>query len=706
MTPEPDRLRAQVRELAERWRVSGRYRPACDAWLRGYDPQFSAELGRQGWIGITWPREAGGSARSHTARLVITEELLRAGAPVAAHWIADRQIGPAILRYGTRELRQEFLPRIAAAEVTFCLGMSEPDAGSDLAAVRTTARRDGGGWRIRGRKIWTSHAHRASHAYVLARTDGTGGKHEGLTEFVVDMGSEGVSVSPIVDLAGEHHFNEVVFDDVYVPERWVIGTVGDGWRQVTSQLAYERGGPERVLSTYPLLVALLEDGRRRDDEGALAEIGRLVARLAGLRRMCWDIARAMDEGRAPVREAATLKYLGTEFERDVTETARDLVGTPPAPDGTEVWRLLAEATLAGPGFTIRGGSSEVLLSIIAKQEGRAEGRTVNDGALLAGAVDDVLGSAGEDAGRDLPPVWDTVLEAGWPFVGVPEELGGSGGTAGDLVTIIARAARHPVRIPLVETALAAWVLARAGRADLLDGLRVAAVAVPDVPAPWAHAADLLVWCGPDGTALLDPRADTVTIERSTNIAGEPRDHVHVQAVDATPLPEAPGATEIRARAGLLRAAACVGAAAAALDLTRRHVTVREQFGRPLARIPAVASAVAVMAGEIGQAAAALDRAVRVHDGGGDTSAATAAARVCAGRAATTVARLSHQVHGAIGITREYPLHIHTRRLWAWRDEDGAEHLWAVALGTAAAGGTEQQLWDVLTAVPAAPDPNI
>lgn len=333
---------------------------------------------------------------------------------------------------------------------------------------------------------------------------------------------------------------------------------------------------------------------------------------------------------------------------------------------------------------------------------------MSEDALLTGAVDDVLGSAGEDAGRDLPPVWDTVLEAGWPFVGVPEERGGSGGTVADLVTIVSRAARHPVRIPLAETALAAWVLAAAGRGDLLDGLRVAAVAVPDAPTAWARAADLIVWCGPDGAALLDPRTDPVTIERGENIAGEPRDRVRAQTT-VTPLTDAPGIGEIRARAGLLRAAACVGAAGAALDLTRRHVTVREQFGRPLARIPAVASAVAIMAAELGQAAAALDRAVRVHDqgtGGGEASAATAAARVCAGRAATTVARLSHQVHGAIGITREYPLHVCTRRLWAWRDEDGTEHSWAAALGTAAADGAEQQLWDVLTAVPATPDPHV
>ncbi|MQA83551.1 MAG: acyl-CoA dehydrogenase [Streptosporangiales bacterium] len=372
--------RAAVRALAREWLDAGRYRPGCDAWLRGHDPDFTRELAKRGWIGITWPRHLGGAYRSHAARLVITEELLRAGAPVAAHWIADRQIGPAILSYGTPKLQQEFLPGIAAGELTFCLGMSEPEAGSDLAAVRTAATRVPGGWRISGRKIWTSHAHESSHAYVLARSERTERKHEGLTEFIVDMRSDGVSVSPIVDLAGRHHFNEMVFDEVFVDDDRVIGTVGEGWSQVTAQLAYERGGPERVLSTYPLLAALVEATRpaaaKRPDGAAAREVGTLVARLAALRRMCWEVARAMDEGRAPVREAAVLKYLGTQFERDVIEAGRQVLDRPPRlagggdDEGDEAARLLGEAVLAAPGFSIRGGTSEILLTIIARGETR------------------------------------------------------------------------------------------------------------------------------------------------------------------------------------------------------------------------------------------------------------------------------------------------------------------------------------------------
>jgi acyl-CoA dehydrogenase len=361
-------LRGEVRTLIREWRDAGRFTPRADAWLRGYDRAFTLALAERGWIGLTWPSALGGGGRSNLARLVVTEELLRAGAPVAAHWIADRQIGPAILRSGTRELQEEMLPRIAAGEATFCLCMSETEAGSDLAAVRTKATRADGGWLLDGAKIWTSQAHRSEYAYVLVRTSADGEKHEGLTELIADMSAEGVTVRPIVDLQGEHHFNEVLFSDVFVPDRWVIGEVGGGWRQVTEQLAFERGGPERVLSTYPLFEALLDALRSGGDRADLVVVGDLAARAMALRQMVWDVALAMDRGEAPIREAAMLKQLGTAFEQDVAEQARHVLGVVPRPPGPEPADLLGDALLASPGFTIRGGTSEVLLGIIARSE--------------------------------------------------------------------------------------------------------------------------------------------------------------------------------------------------------------------------------------------------------------------------------------------------------------------------------------------------
>lgn len=357
-------LRAVVRDLTDEWLDAGRYVPRSDCWLRSFDPEFSRALASRGLIGITWPTEFGGSGLNARARLVVTEELLRAGAPVAAHWIGDRQIGPAVLRHGTRRLQEELLPGITRADFVFCLGMSEPTAGSDLAAVRTVAKPVPGGWSVTGRKTWTSNAHRATHGYLLARTDASGRKHEGLTEFVVDMGAPGVEVTPIWDMSGEHHFNEVTFDDVFVPDHRVIGSVGGGWRQVVEQLSFERGGPERVLSSYPLLSVAVDHLRRTGNDRWDGDLGKLIARLTSLRTYCWSVAEALDAGQAPVGDAARLKYLGTEFEIDVIEFARR-IGLDQARDSD-----LSQALLASPGFSIRGGSSAVLLSIVAKSEAR------------------------------------------------------------------------------------------------------------------------------------------------------------------------------------------------------------------------------------------------------------------------------------------------------------------------------------------------
>ena len=358
-------LRAEVRALIDDWRRSAHDGPRCDAWLSGYDPDFSRRLGRAGFLGMSWSATYGGSDRTFRDRFVVTEELLRAGAPVSAHWIADRQIGPAIAELGSQTLRRELLPAIARGEACVCLGMSEPESGSDLASVRTRLEPDGDDYRLHGQKIWTSNAHVADHAYVLARTDASGSRHEGLTECIVAMDQPGIEVRPITDLRGQQHFNEVFFDGAHVPADRIIGEVGQGWRQVTSQLSFERGGPERVLSTYPLLAAALA-ALDPHDQHARVVLGPLVARLAALRSMAWTVAGHMDDGRAPVAEAAALKLLGTRFEVDVIEATRQLSGGVVAPEDPRapLWR---DALLASPGFTIRGGTTEVLATILARR---------------------------------------------------------------------------------------------------------------------------------------------------------------------------------------------------------------------------------------------------------------------------------------------------------------------------------------------------
>jgi acyl-CoA dehydrogenase len=359
------RLRVEVRAFLADARERGMYRPHCDSWMSAHSPEFSGALGARGWIGMTWPREYGGAERTELERLVVNEELLAAGAPVAAHWFADRQIGPALLRNGTDEQRRSYLPAMVRGERFFAIGMSEPDSGSDLASVRTTATRTPGGWRVRGRKIWTSHAHRAHHLLALVRTSplDPDARHAGLSQLIIDTNAAGLEISPIHSLDGQSHFAEVVFDDVDVPDTAVLGREGAGWAQVTAELANERSGPERFLSTAPLLFELVA----RHGPVADSEIGSLFAELQTLRVLSRQVAESLQRGDSPVLQAALVKDLGTRFETKVVDAVRRL--HPVKPDlesDDDLTRLFAEAVLHGPDSTLRGGTSEILRGIIAR----------------------------------------------------------------------------------------------------------------------------------------------------------------------------------------------------------------------------------------------------------------------------------------------------------------------------------------------------
>lgn len=360
-------LRREVRDFIAQELAAGSFVPCCDSWLAGFDPEFSQRVGSRGWIGTTFPKHYGGSGTGPLARFVIAEELLAAGAPVAAHWIADRQSGPSIIRFGTEQQRQRYLPGIARGELYFAIGMSEPDAGSDLAGVRTRAVRVDGGWLISGTKVWTSHAHSAHHMLTLVRTSppDAAARHAGLSQFIVDLKSPGVQCSPIRLMSGAHHFNEVVLDGVFASDDQVLGTVGAGWAQVTHELANERSGPERILSTFPLLEAA------RSALAGTAEGRRLMARLTAdlwtLRAMSIAVAAELEAGRAPTIEAAIVKETGTRFERDLVHAVAEVLGTEPDPEADGILpRMLAGALLQAPGFTLRGGTSEILRGIIAK----------------------------------------------------------------------------------------------------------------------------------------------------------------------------------------------------------------------------------------------------------------------------------------------------------------------------------------------------
>lgn len=371
LPPSTHELRHQVRELLQRLADDGLFVPRCDAWLSGFCPELSRELGREGWIGMTWPATYGGHERSILERFVVLEELLVFGAPVAAHWIADRQAGPQLIRYGTEKARRSLLPAIVRGECFFAIGMSEPDSGSDLASVRTSATPVEDGWLVTGNKIWTSHADRAHFITVLCRTSPPrDDRHEGLSVLIVDLAAEGVAVRPIELLNGNADFNEVVFSDVFVPAHMLVGVEGEGWNVVTGELSLERAGPERILSTFPLFreVVRLTPADPRTAEA----LGKLAAELWTLRQLALAVAQEIEKGHEPVVEAALVKDLGTQFEARVVDVARLLImGELAQPPSDSLIDLLGQALLASPGFTLRGGTSEILRGIVASRLGVA-----------------------------------------------------------------------------------------------------------------------------------------------------------------------------------------------------------------------------------------------------------------------------------------------------------------------------------------------
>ena len=356
-------LRSEVREFIELQLPEG-YERNSD-FNEGHSPSFSSALGEKGWIGMTWPKKYGGAERTFFERYVVTEELLAAGAPVSAHWIADRQSGPLMLKYGTEAQRMKYLPGIVRGESYFSIGMSEPDSGSDLASVRTRATEVGGGWVVNGTKLWSTDAHRNQYMIALVRSEPPGqNRHAGLSQVLVDLKGEGVSVRPIVNIAGDEDFNEVVFTDYFVSPDEVIGEPGNGWDQVTSELGYERSGPERFLSAFRVFVEFVRLAGPQSDPAAVDLIGRLASHIITLRQMSISVAAMLQDGKNPATEAALVKSLGNDFEKQLPELVRLVM---PRLESTHPLRLALEKTLLhAPSFTIRGGTREILRGVIAR----------------------------------------------------------------------------------------------------------------------------------------------------------------------------------------------------------------------------------------------------------------------------------------------------------------------------------------------------
>jgi alkylation response protein AidB-like acyl-CoA dehydrogenase len=349
---ELDALRAEVRTFLREQIDAGVFSPGVDTWLTRWNPDFTKALAARGWLGMTIPAEYGGQGRTFMERFVVTEELLAVGAPVAAQWVADRQAAPSLLTYGTEEQKQRFLPGIAGGEISWAIGMSEPESGSVLASVRTKAVRVDGGWRITGTKLWTSGAHRADAFFALARSAplDPAQRHAGLSQFIVLLDSLGVQIRPILSMSGDHHFNEVILDDVFVPDELRLGRIGEGWKQVTSELGFECSGPERFMSTFPILAAMAEE-TREGRQPADARIGALVARTFGLHHMSRAVSEAL--GRGDDAELGLTRLTGPESEGGSdagwTESAYLMAAAGAADLPIAENDLLAGCCSAGPG---------------------------------------------------------------------------------------------------------------------------------------------------------------------------------------------------------------------------------------------------------------------------------------------------------------------------------------------------------------------
>ncbi len=376
-TLEQEAWRKEVRNFLESEIAKGTFKPMCDGWIQGYSPEFTKKVAAKGWIGLTWPKQYGGQGRNHTDRLILTEEMLRYGAPAACHWFADRQIGRAILVYGTEEQKQELLPKIRNGEAYVGLGMSEPEAGSDLASLKTRATPDGDYYVINGQKMWTSCARFMTHVYLVARTDPEAPKNRGISEFVIDAKTPGITVRPTIDITNSEAWGEVFYDNVRVHKKYLIGEKNRGFYQILNQLDFERAGLERLMGNYALYTAIIEftKGTKRRGRPICEEPG-IRSRLAQLgvefevgRLLTYRVVQVMEKGVSPNVEAAMAKFICTTFEQHLASIATDILGL-----YGQLWKeskwapisgLAPHSFLGSKGYSLQAGTTEVLKNIVA-----------------------------------------------------------------------------------------------------------------------------------------------------------------------------------------------------------------------------------------------------------------------------------------------------------------------------------------------------
>ncbi len=371
-TKEQEQFRNDVQQFLEEELEKGTFEVKCNYFLEESSPEFSRKLAQKGWLGLTWPKEYGGGNRSYIDRTIFMAELMKCQAPLMYHFFGERQIGPGLMHFGSEELKEEFLPKIINAQISFCLGLSEPDAGSDVAAVTTSARKEGDYYIINGQKIWTTNAHNADYIWLLTVTDPDGPKYKNLSEIIVDMKASGVTVQPLYNMIGVHSFNQVFFDDVKVHKRYLVGEKNRGFYQMLAQVDYERAGIERLMQNYPLLVNLKEHVKKTplaSDSLIRDKLAQLEIEFQAGRLLIYHVAWIIDQGKIPNYEAALSKTFCTRFEQKLGNITTEILGrfghVMPGFEGTPLNGDGADSYLWSPSYTIQGGTSEILKTVIA-----------------------------------------------------------------------------------------------------------------------------------------------------------------------------------------------------------------------------------------------------------------------------------------------------------------------------------------------------
>ena len=339
--------------------------------------ELTSKLVDKGWLTLAWPEEYGGQNRPHIEQMIYNEEMAYFRAPTRDVSTGTSLVGPTLMIYGTEEQKAEYLPNIANGSAVYCQGFSEPESGSDLASLQIRAVEDGDDFVISGSKIWTSGAHRSTHCYLMARTDPDAPKHRGISVFIVDMDTPGITVHPIINMFDVHYFNEVHFENVRVPKQNMIGEQDRGWYVAATSLDFERSGVGRYASNQRSLEELVHLAKEtRVNGNSLNEDPVLRRRIADLwvsneagKMIAYNVAWMQSQGQVPNREASVSKLMGSEIAQRIHRLGIEMAGMYGILNKGSKWAYLngrlALEWMDCISLTLRGGTSEIQRNIIA-----------------------------------------------------------------------------------------------------------------------------------------------------------------------------------------------------------------------------------------------------------------------------------------------------------------------------------------------------